>query len=302
MDKFDRIFEFAAEQGCKVIRNAPMNKYTTFKIGGEAKLLAEVENKSQLSKLIVECNNNDVEYIVIGKGSNIIVNDNGLDMLVIKLSGEFTNIDRIDDTTLYCGAGLSLAGLCKEAEDNSLSGLEFAWGIPGSVGGAVFMNAGAYGGEMKNVVVSVNHIDKNGKFGTIKADELDFGYRHSVYKENGFTIIGAVFRLKLDNKTEIRNRMDDFMGRRKDKQPLEFPSAGSVFRRPEGAFAGALIEQCGLKGASVGGAQVSPKHAGFIVNTGNATSEDVRTLIKKVQDTVQKETGYYLKREVIFLD
>lgn len=302
MDKFDLIFDKAKSLDCSIKRDVPMNKYTTFKIGGNAKLFAEVETKAQLSALIVACNENDVEYIVIGKGSNIIVNDNGLDMLVIKLSGEFCNVDRIDDTTLYCGAGLSLAGLCKEAENNSLSGLEFAWGIPGSVGGAVFMNAGAYGGEMKDVVYSVNHIDKNGKFGTIKASGIDFGYRHSVYKENGYTIIGVVLKLKLDTRTEIRNRMDDFMGRRKDKQPLEFPSAGSVFRRPEGAYAGALIEQCGLKGASVGGAQVSPKHAGFIVNTGGATAQDVKNLIEKVQTTVKNETGYFLKREVIYLD
>lgn len=302
MDKYKVILDKAAKLGCKVTENTPMSRYTTFKIGGNARVLIETESKTQLSEIIVACNENEIKYIVIGKGSNIVVNDNGLDMVVIKLTGEFCNVDRIDDTTLYCGAGLSLAGLCREAEDNSLSGLEFAWGIPGSVGGAVFMNAGAYGGEMKNVVYSVNHIDKNGKFGTIKSNNLDFGYRQSVYKENGYTIIGAVLKLKLDNKTEIRNRMDDFMGRRKDKQPLEFPSAGSVFRRPDGAFAGALIEQCGLKGASVGGAQVSPKHAGFIVNTGGATAEDVKSLIKKIQDTVKKNTGYELQREVIFLD
>lgn len=206
------------------------------------------------------------------------------------------------DYTFHCGAGLSLAGLCREVENNSLSGLEFAWGIPGSVGGAVYMNAGAYGGEMKDTVFSVTHIDKEGKIGTIKSDDLDFGYRHSVYKENGFTIIGATFKLKLDNRNEIRNRMDDYMSRRKDKQPLEFPSAGSVFRRPEGNYAGALIEKCGLKGKTIGGAQVSPKHAGFIVNIGGATATDVKELVKLIQDTVQSETGYYLKREIIYLD
>ena len=164
------------------------------------------------------------------------------------------------------------------------------------------MNAGAYGGEMKDTVFSVTHIDKEGKIGTIKSDDLDFGYRHSVYKENGFTIIGATFKLKLDNRNEIRNRMDDYMSRRKDKQPLEFPSAGSVFRRPEGNYAGALIEKCGLKGKTIGGAQVSPKHAGFIVNIGGATATDVKELVKLIQDTVQSETGYYLKREIIYLD
>jgi UDP-N-acetylmuramate dehydrogenase len=155
---------------------------------------------------------------------------------------------------------------------------------------------------MKDVIYSVTHIDKNGKLGTIKSAELKLGYRHSVYKENGFTIIGVTLKLKHDSQNNIRARMDDYMGRRKDKQPLEFPSAGSVFRRPEGNYAGALIEKCGLKGKSVGGAQVSPKHAGFIVNTGNATAQDVKDLVELIQTTVKKETGYDLKREIIYLD
>lgn len=164
---------------------------TTFKIGGNAGVYIEVETKTQLSSLIKYFNENDVDYIVIGKGSNIVVNDNGIDKAVIKLKGEFLNVSMLDNETLYCGAGLSLAGLCKEAESKCFSGLEFAWGIPGSVGGAAFMNAGAYGGEMKDVIYSVTHIDKNGKLGTIKSADLKLGYRHSVYKENGFTIIGV---------------------------------------------------------------------------------------------------------------
>ena len=302
MNKYEKIFKFAAQLGASPEYNASMKSRTTFKIGGDAALYIEVTTVNQLSELIRFLGESDTEYIVIGKGSNILVNDNGLDKVVIHLGGAFSNVERLDDNTLYCGAGLSLAGLCREAENNSLSGLEFAWGIPGSVGGAVFMNAGAYGGEMKNVVYFVRHIDRNGVIGTIKASDLNFGYRHSVYKENGYTIIGVTLKLTLDNRTEIRNRMDDYMSRRKDKQPLEFPSAGSVFRRPEGEFAGALIEQCGLKGASIGGAQVSPKHAGFIVNIGSATAEDVKNLIKKIQDTVKKNTGYDLEREVIFID
>ncbi|MCH5298389.1 MAG: UDP-N-acetylmuramate dehydrogenase [Ruminococcus sp.] len=302
MNKYEIIYKFAEKIGALPEYNASMKSRTTFKIGGNAALYVEVTTVNQLSELIRFLFENEAEYIVIGKGSNILVNDNGLDKVVIHLGGDFCSVERLDDSTLYCGAGLSLAGLCREAENYSLSGLEFAWGIPGSVGGAVFMNAGAYGGEIRNVVYSVRHIDRSGNIGTIKACDLDFGYRHSVYKENGYTIIGVTLKLSLDNRTEIRNRMDDYMSRRKDKQPLEFPSAGSVFRRPEGAFAGALIEQCGLKGASVGGAQVSPKHAGFIVNTGSATCEDVKNLIKKIQDTVKKNTGYDLEREVIFID
>lgn len=302
MDKFQKLFKHCEEFGIKAKCDVPLSSLTTFKIGGNCRMYAEAENSSQVSKLVVWCNDLGIKYIVIGKGSNIVANDDGLDMLVIKLTGDLAKITRLDDYTIHCGAGMSLAGLCREVENNSLSGLEFAWGIPGSVGGAVFMNAGAYGGEMKDTVFSVTHIDKDGKIGTIKSEDLDFGYRHSVYKENGFTIIGATFKLKLDNRTEIRNRMDDYMSRRKDKQPLEFPSAGSVFRRPEGNYAGALIEKCGLKGKTVGGAQVSPKHAGFIVNIGGATAKDVKDLVKLIQDTVQSETGYYLKREIIYLD
>ncbi len=302
MDKYSKLISIVEELGCRVKRGVPMSLHTTFKIGGNAAVMVEADNSNQLSMIVRAANADNLDYIVLGKGSNVVVNDGGLDKVVIKLTGELAKFNRLDNTTCYCGAGLSLAGLCREAENNSLAGLEFAWGIPGSVGGAVYMNAGAYGGEMKDVVFSVTHIDREGRLGTIKADDLDFGYRHSVYKENGYTIIGATFRLRLDSRTEIRNRMDDYMNRRKTKQPLEFPSAGSVFRRPEGAFAGALIEQCGLKGASVGGAQVSPKHAGFIVNTGGATAEDVKALIEKIQKTVKDETGYDLKREVIFLN
>ncbi len=302
MNKYEKIFNFAQELGAKAFPDESMKNHTTFKIGGNAALYLEVMDTKQLCGLIKYFNKENIDYIILGKGSNVVVNDNGLDKVVVRLCGDFCSVSMLDSTTLHCGAGLSLAGLCKEAENKKLSGLEFAWGIPGSVGGAVFMNAGAYGGEMKDVIYCVNHIDSFGRLGTIKAEDLKLGYRHSVYKENGFTIIGATVKLTPDNPLAIRERMDDFMGRRKDKQPLEFPSAGSVFRRPEGNYAGALIEKCGLKGKSVGGAQVSPKHAGFIVNTGNATAEDVKNLIALIQATVKKETGYDLQREIIFLD
>lgn len=302
MNKFENVYKLAEELGANAQYGVAMSTMTTFKIGGAAGLYIEAKTKKQLSSLIKYMNDNKIDYIVLGKGSNVLVNDNGIDKVVIKLKGEFCEVSMLDDTTIYCGAGLSLAGLCKEAESKSLSGLEFAWGIPGSVGGAAFMNAGAYGGEMKDVLYSVTHIDKHGKLGVIKSSDLDLGYRHSIYKVNGFTIIGVTLKLKLDSKNSIRERMDDYMGRRKDKQPLEFPSAGSVFRRPEGNYAGALIEKCGLKGKSVGGAQVSPKHAGFIVNTGSATAEDVKNLVALIQKTVKKETGYSLQREIIFLD
>lgn len=302
MEKFNTVYNLAKILGCTAKFDVPMSLHTTFKIGGNASLYIEVNKTSQLSEIIRLCNSENVKYIVIGKGSNIIVSDNGLDMVVIRLCGDFKKIQRLDDTTIYCGAGLSLAGLCREAEKNSLSGLEFAWGIPGTVGGAAFMNAGAYGGEMKDVVYSVSHIDNEGRVGTIKSADLDFSYRHSVYKNNGFIITGVTFKLKLGNKNEIHNLMDDYMCRRKDKQPVEYPSAGSIFKRPEGNYAGTLIEKCGLKGKTIGGAQVSEKHAGFIINKGNATAKDVASLIKFIQKTVKEKTGYDLQREVIFLN
>lgn len=238
---------------------------------------------------------------MLGNGSNILVDDNGMDCAVIKLDGDFKEIRMIDSETVYCGAGATLAALCKFALNNSLSGLEFAWGIPGSVGGAAFMNAGAYGGEMKDVVVSVNHITDDGAIGRIDKENLEFGYRTSVYRNNNCIITGITLKLKSDNPDDIRHRMDDFMSRRIDKQPLEFPSAGSVFKRPEGNYAGALIEQCGFKGKGVGGAEVSEKHAGFIINKSNATAKDVKELISQIQTTVKKETGYDLECELIML-
>lgn len=301
MNKFENIHNFAKDIGCICKVNEPMSLHTTFKIGGNAKLFIEVCEEIQLSKIIKLCNESNVDYFILGKGSNLLVSDDGLDMVVIKLTGKFKEIQRLDENTVYCGAGLSLASLCREMENNSLSGLEFAWGIPGTVGGAAFMNAGAYGGEMKDVVYSVTHIDNQGKIGTIKGQNLNFAYRHSIYKENGFVIIGVTLKLKLDSKNLIRNRMDDYMQRRKDKQPLDFPSAGSVFKRPEGNFAGTLIEICKLKGKTIGGAQVSEKHAGFIINVGNATENDVVELIKLIQDTVKRKTGYFLEREIIHL-
>ena len=194
-----------------------------------------------------------------------------------------------------------MGSLCKFAQKCGLSGLEFAWGIPGTVGGALFMNAGAYGGEMKDIVYSVSHITQNGDIGRTEAENLEFGYRTSVYRKNGCIITGAVFKLKKDDPEEIQNRMNDYMNRRSTKLPLEYPSAGSTFKRPVGYFAGGLIEQCGLKGYSIGGAEVSEKHAGFIINKGGATTNDVLSLIKYVQNKVFTETGVHLETEVKYI-
>ena len=275
-----------------------MKNHTSFRIGGPAKLFIEPKTEAELAGILKKCREDKIEYIVIGNGSNLLVSDDGLEKPVIKLSGNFEKIELIDETTVRAGAGTSLISLCRFALQNSLSGLEFAFGIPGSVGGAAFMNAGAYGGEMKDVVLSCEHVDENGKTGVLSKEQLGFSYRKSSYGENGFVVTNVTFKLQKGERSAIEEKMNDLLGRRKDKQPLSFPSAGSVFKRPEGYFAGALIEQCGLKGKTIGGAQVSEKHAGFIINIGSATCKDVKDLIEFCQKTVFEKFGVMLETEI----
>ena len=301
MNKSETIFNLAEILGCEARRYEPMSKHTSFKIGGNADVYIKVNNLSKLSTILKECQASDVDYMILGNGSNLLVSDDGIRGVVIRLDGDFRKITLLDDTTIFCGAGATLAYLCKFALNCGLSGLEFAWGIPGTVGGAVFMNAGAYDGEMKDVVHSVSHISPSGEIGRTEKENMNFGYRTSVYRSNNMIITGVTLKLKKGNPDEIRAKMDDYMSRRSTKQPLEYPSAGSVFKRPEGNFAGALIEQCGLKGKTCGGAQVSEKHAGFIINKSNATSKDVRDLIGEIQKTVSEKTGYSLECELIIL-
>lgn len=301
MNKSETIFNLAEILGCEARKYEPMSKHTSFKIGGNADVYIKVNNLSKLSTILKECQDSDVDYMILGNGSNLLVSDDGIRGVVIRLDGDFRKITLLDDTTIFCGAGATLAYLCKFALNCGLSGLEFAWGIPGTVGGAVFMNAGAYDGEMKDVVHSVSHISPSGEIGRTEKENMNFGYRTSVYRSNNMIITGVTLKLKKGNPDEIRAKMDDYMSRRSTKQPLEYPSAGSVFKRPEGNFAGALIEQCGLKGKTCGGAQVSEKHAGFIINKSNATSKDVRDLIGEIQKTVSEKTGYSLECELIIL-
>lgn len=288
--------------GCSVSFDEPMCKHTTFKIGGPAEIFVEARSVENLKCLVSAAIESKIRYILLGNGSNVLVNDKGLEGAVITLGGDFKSIKLCAPDSIYCGAGVTLAKLSSFAMENSLEGLEFAWGIPGTVGGAVFMNAGAYGGEIKDVLESCRHMTQDGQIVTLTKDDFRFGYRNSVYKENGFTVLDCIFKLKKGNKDSIKEKMADFMNRRTEKQPLEYPSGGSVFKRPKGNFAGTLIEQCGLKGVSVGGACVSEKHAGFIVNKGGATCEDVCRLIQLVQKTVKEETGYELERELIILE
>ena len=275
-----------------------MSNHTTFKIGGNAAVVVLPKSENEIASVIKECNRLGIRYMTVGNGSNLLISDDGIDACVILLGKDFSDVTLIGDDTIFAQAGASLTKVCRTALENSLTGLEFAYGIPGSCGGGAFMNAGAYGGELKDVLVKCDHIDQNGEKGTLCGDGLKLSYRHSAYYDNGCTITGVYFKLKKGNPDEIKSKMQDLMGRRKSKQPLEFASAGSTFKRPEGYFAGALIEECNLKGTTIGGAQVSTKHAGFVINTGGATCNDVLALCKQVSVTVYKEKGVRLEMEV----
>ena len=281
----------------KVLRDEPMHIHTTFRIGGPARRMACPASVQELSDLLGLVEENDFPYLVVGNGSNLLVSDEGIDKIVIH-TGTLERMERREGNVLYAEAGVSLARLAVFARKESLTGLEFAHGIPGSLGGAVCMNAGAYGGEMCQVITSVTAWLPGRGVCELSPDELDLRYRHSYFSDHEGVVLAAALRLKEGVESEILAQMEDLIRRRKEKQPLEYPSAGSTFKRPEGHFAGALIEQCGLKGTSVGGAQVSEKHAGFVINRGGATCRDVLALIETVQRTVLAETGIALEPEI----
>ena len=293
-----QLIEFFKDNKISYQENEPMSAHTTFKIGGPARVMAFPKSEDEIELIIKKCNELSKRYIVVGNGSNLLVDDGGIDAVVIALGKDFSEVKLVDDTTIFAQAGAQLMKVCRVALENELGGLEFAYGIPGSCGGGAFMNAGAYGGELRDVVFKCEHIDKNGEKGFLLGEDMKLSYRHSAYYDNGCVITGVYFKLKKADAQEIKAKMDDFMLRRKTKQPLEYPSAGSTFKRPQGYFAGALIEECGLKGCSVGGAQVSTKHAGFVINTGSATCNDVLSLCKKVADTVKVQKGVDLEMEI----
>ncbi len=286
------------ERHVPVLQSEPMSRHTTFKTGGPARIFAEPTDERMLCDVLRCCAACGEDPFILGNGSNLLVSDSGLDRVVVRIGEGLDEVRLLSGSTVKVGAGATLAKLCKFALDESLAGLEFAYGIPGSVGGAVFMNAGAYGGEMKDVVTEVRFLDREGRPGSLSGEELGFCYRGSAFQRMNVVITSAVLRLQPGDKTVIEGKMRELLGRRKDKQPLEFPSAGSVFKRPEGHFAGALIEQSGLKGKTIGGAQVSEKHAGFIVNIGGATTKDVTDLIAFCQKEVFERFGVRLEAEI----
>lgn len=287
----------------RYILNEPMKNHTSFKTGGAAEIFIIPESCDELSSVLSKCDELGVEPFVLGNGSNLLISDNGITgRPVIQIGKGFDFIRMVDENTMEIGAGTNLTAACRFALNESLSGLEFAFGIPGSCGGAAFMNAGAYGGEMKDVLIRVNHMDMKGIVGHFDGDGLDLSYRHSVYSKGGYVITSIVVKLTKGDYDAIEAKMKDLIGRRKDKQPLEYPSAGSVFKRPEGYFAGALIEQNGLKGKRIGGAMVSEKHAGFIINYDNATTSDVINLIRHCQAVVRENSGVELETEIRIID
>lgn len=298
MNKYKSIYDFAVENGSQAFFDEPMSKHTSFKIGGNAALFVIPQNDEALHSIIEKCKSENKRVFILGNGSNMLVSDDGIDAVVILMCRDNAEIILCDDNTIKADAGVSLMKVCRFALENNLSGLEFAYGIPGSVGGAVFMNAGAYGGEVKDVIFEAECLTSDGEIITVSKDDMELGYRTSVFNRNNCVILNAVFKLTKKDHEQIKADMDDFLNRRKSKQPLEYPSAGSVFKRPEGYFAGALIEECGLKGKTIGGAQVSVKHSGFIINIGNATASDVINLVEFIKETVKKEKGVELEPEV----
>lgn len=278
----------------------PMTKHTSFHIGGPAELMAQPQSEAELQSLLLKAAEAAVPVTLVGNGSNLLVRDKGIRGLVIKLGSMLRDI-KVSGNVLTFGSGVSLAQASKKAAELGLSGMEFAVGIPGSIGGAVYMNAGAYDGEMSKVVKSVRVMDASGEVSELSAGELDFGYRHSALQGSGKIVTSVTVELAAGDKQAIAEKMADFSNRRITKQPLELPSAGSMFKRPPGYFAGTLIDQTGLKGYTVGGAQVSTKHAGFVVNIGGATAADVLQLISDVQAKVFAAHGVHLEPEVLVL-
>ena len=299
MERFEQLAA-ALRQSCPALElreREPMARHTTFRIGGPVRLMALPRSEGEVLACLREAERAQVRLVVLGNGSNLLAADGEIPCFAVLLTG-LDALERTGEREIWAGAGVSLARLASFAAQEGLAGLEFAHGIPGTLGGGVLMNAGAYGGEMVQVVKEVAAAGRNGGVETVPAELCGFSYRRSAFSDGERVILGAKFQLEPDDPAAIRGRMDDLARRRKEKQPLEYPSAGSMFKRPAGHFAAALIEQCGLKGLTVGGAQVSEKHAGFVINRGGATCADVLALVDQVKERVLQQTGVELEMEV----
>ena len=300
MDKeiYRQFCEIAGE-GC-VLVDEPMRRHTTFRIGGPADYLIRPETEEVLRKILALCAEEKLPYFILGNGSNLLVSDQGYRGVIIQIYKNFQQCV-IEGNVIRAGAGILLSRLSAAAGEAGLTGLEFASGIPGTLGGAVFMNAGAYGGEMKDILSWADVLDEERKLRRLSAEELELGYRTSRVKKEGWIVTGAELKLKFGDPEKIREKIEELKAARTSKQPLEYPSAGSTFKRPEGYFAGKLIMDAGLRGFRVGGAQVSEKHCGFVINTGNATAADVRELMRQIQEKVWEKYQVRLEPEVRFL-
>ncbi|MCU6688227.1 UDP-N-acetylmuramate dehydrogenase [Dorea acetigenes] len=281
----------------KVLLQEPMKKHTTFRVGGPADYFVMPETKDEIRRIITVCRECGTPFYIIGNGSNLLVSDKGYRGVIIQLYKEMSKIET-EGNVIRAEAGASLARVANAALEAGLTGFEFASGIPGTLGGACVMNAGAYGGEMKDVLLSVTALAADGEFLTIPKDRLELGYRTSVFARKGYIVVEALLELKEGSKEAIRQKMEELREKRITKQPLEYPSAGSTFKRPEGYFAGKLIQDAGLRGYRVGGAQVSEKHCGFVINCGNASAADVDELMKQVSAKVEEQFGVTLEPEV----
>lgn len=298
MNKISDLISFLNANNYSFLENEPLKKHTSFKIGGNAEVYVMPETEEQIKELMLKCDEFQLKYYLLGNGTNVLFSDDTYNGVIISTIEKFNGIRQLSETTFECDAGVKLTTLCNYALKNSFTGFECLYGIPGTVGGAIITNAGAYGGEVSDVIVEVNHIDDKGNFGSLIGEEIDFSYRHSAYETNGYTICSAVFVCEKGNKDEIKAKMDELIGRRREKQPLEFGSAGSTFKRPKGGYAAALIEQAGLKGTCVGDAEVSTKHSGFVINKGKATCNDVLQLIDIIKKKVYETSGIMLECEV----
>ncbi|MBQ3915346.1 MAG: UDP-N-acetylmuramate dehydrogenase [Ruminococcus sp.] len=295
-----RLKELCDKLGCRMITECPLSEYITFKFGGPCRALVSVNAAKSASELVKFLRSEGIRFGILGRGSNVLAADEGFDGVILLFGSDHAGIS-VEGNRITCKSGALLASACVHAQQSGLTGMERLFGIPGTVGGALYMNAGAYLSEMKDIVVSAEYIDEQGNICTMNAEDMKLSYRHSIFAEKDYIITAVTMELQNGDPDEIKATMSEYMHKRSDKQPLDYPSAGSTFKRPEKGYASALIDQCGLKGMSVGGAQVSEKHAGFVINTGAATCNDVIQLCDKVKAVVKEKTGITLELEPVVL-
>ncbi len=300
MLNINELTNLCGKLGCRITPECSLSEYVTFRFGGKCRALININSADSAVEILRYIRAENVKYFVLGRGSNVIVSDEGFDGVILLFGSDFAHIE-VTGNTIKCDAGALLASACVHAQQSSLTGMENLFGIPGTVGGALYMNAGAYGSEMADIVVSAEYIDENCERQFISRGNMELSYRHSIFYGTPLVITSVTIELSAGNADNIKEAMNNCMAKRSSKQPLEFPSAGSTFKRPDGSYASQLIEECGLKGFSCGGAEISEKHSGFVINKGYATCADVLELCSIVQKTVKEKTGFSLELEPVIL-